>query len=118
MYSLPPGDDEAAVVAAAGMVERLLVPVDESMNEHKRLQLRELAALNGTLKDEVVSGAWGGEADRERGCVWQVSYCVATGGHYCCCCCCWCAGDTDVVELVVVNPSVTRWLGVRGVMRG
>lgn len=32
---------------AADMVERLLVPVDEAMNEHKRLQLRELASLNG-----------------------------------------------------------------------
>jgi hypothetical protein len=27
-------------------------PMDEEMNEHKKLQLRELAALNGTLKDE------------------------------------------------------------------
>ena len=35
------------MVAVAGMVERLLVPVDESMNEHKRLQLRELALMNG-----------------------------------------------------------------------
>ena len=26
--------------------------MDEEMNEHKKLQLRELAALNGTLKDE------------------------------------------------------------------
>lgn len=37
---------------AAGMVEKLLQPVDEARNEHKRMQLRELAALNGTLKDE------------------------------------------------------------------
>jgi splicing factor 1 len=29
-----------------------LQPLDEEMNEHKKLQLRELAALNGTLKDE------------------------------------------------------------------
>lgn len=34
------------------MIERLLQPLDEEMNEHKKLQLRELAALNGTLKDE------------------------------------------------------------------
>ncbi|KAL4439650.1 hypothetical protein ABPG75_002651 [Micractinium tetrahymenae] len=40
------------VDAAAAMVERLLQPLDEEMNEHKKLQLRELAALNGTLKDE------------------------------------------------------------------
>lgn len=40
--------------AAAIMIEDLLQPQDEDRNEHKRLQLRELAALNGTLKDEVV----------------------------------------------------------------
>ena len=34
------------------MVNSLLKPVDEEQNEHKRLQLRELAALNGTLKDD------------------------------------------------------------------
>lgn len=33
-------------------VSRLLVPVDEEMNDHKRQQLRELAAINGTLRDE------------------------------------------------------------------
>lgn len=33
--------------AAAQMIHDLLVPTDEARNEHKRLQLRELAALNG-----------------------------------------------------------------------
>lgn len=32
---------------AAEMIEDLLVPTDEARNEHKRLQLQELAALNG-----------------------------------------------------------------------
>ena len=32
---------------AAEMIEELLVPTDEARNEHKRLQLQELAALNG-----------------------------------------------------------------------
>jgi hypothetical protein len=35
------------VDAAAQMIEELLVPTDEARNEHKRLQLQELAALNG-----------------------------------------------------------------------
>lgn len=34
---------------AAAMVQKLLMPLDETMNEHKRTQLRELAALNGAL---------------------------------------------------------------------
>ena len=33
------------------MVEKLCTPSDEEHEVHKRLQLRELAALNGTLKD-------------------------------------------------------------------
>lgn len=35
---------------AALMLEDLMQPEDEARNEHKRVQLRELAALNGTLK--------------------------------------------------------------------
>jgi splicing factor 1 len=44
------------------MIERLLRVDDDEMNEHKKLQLRELAALNGTLKDEQACyhcGEWG-----------------------------------------------------------
>ena len=33
------------------MVRKLLVPVDEGLNEHKRQQLQELAALNGTVRE-------------------------------------------------------------------
>ena len=55
---------------AAKMIEELLVPTDEARNEHKRLQLRELAALNGTLKDD------------------EHCYLCGQGGHRCCCCCC------------------------------
>ena len=32
---------------AAEMVQQLMVPLEEGVNEHKRLQLRELAELNG-----------------------------------------------------------------------
>lgn len=33
------------------MVKKLLIPVDEGKNEHKRAQLRKLAEINGTLRD-------------------------------------------------------------------
>eukprot|EP00878_Enallax_costatus_P013961 GHUV01014600.1.p1 GENE.GHUV01014600.1~~GHUV01014600.1.p1 ORF type:complete len:396 (+),score=119.09 GHUV01014600.1:265-1452(+) len=36
---------------AYDMVAKLLTPMDDSTNEHKQLQLRELAAINGTLRD-------------------------------------------------------------------
>ena len=48
---LPP-HHRPQVDAAAAMIQRLLQPLDEEMNEHKKLQLRELATINGTLKDE------------------------------------------------------------------
>lgn len=38
------------VDTAADMIADLMQPEDEARNEHKRMQLRELAALNGTLK--------------------------------------------------------------------
>ena len=51
--SQPPNHPTQADMAGK-MIEELMEPVDEARNEHKRLQLRELAALNGTLKDDVV----------------------------------------------------------------
>ena len=43
------------VEKATEMIDMLLRPIDETHNEHKRKQLRELALINGTLKDEDVS---------------------------------------------------------------
>jgi len=48
------GDDQRAVDAASDMVEQMLVVIDDEKNVHKQQQLRELALLNGTLKDEDV----------------------------------------------------------------
>lgn len=46
------GETEEAVERAAKMVQELLVPVDDEKNEHKQKQLRELALINGTLREE------------------------------------------------------------------
>jgi len=46
------GDDPAAIDAAAEMVTQMLVVIDDEKNVHKQNQLRELALLNGTLKEE------------------------------------------------------------------
>ncbi|KAL7557155.1 hypothetical protein ACA910_002435 [Epithemia clementina (nom. ined.)] len=48
------GDDQRAVDAASDMVEQMLVVIDDEKNVHKQQQLRELALLNGTLKEEDV----------------------------------------------------------------
>jgi hypothetical protein len=46
------GQDQKAVDAAADMVQQMLVVIDDEQNMHKQQQLRELALLNGTLKEE------------------------------------------------------------------
>jgi hypothetical protein len=54
-------DTDDAIDKAARMVEKLLIPVEEGKNEHKRQQLRKLAEFNGTLRDNM----WG-KRDLER----------------------------------------------------
>ena len=51
LHVLITADTDDALEKASGMIEKLLVPVEEDLNEHKRRQLRELAELNGTLRD-------------------------------------------------------------------
>ena len=61
MHVLVTGDDDASVDAAAAAVARLLEPLRDEENEHKRAQLRELAVLNGTLREDGgAGGARGG----------------------------------------------------------
>lgn len=51
LHVLITGDKQAEVDMAARMIENLLKTSEEVRNEHKKMQLRELAALNGTLKE-------------------------------------------------------------------
>lgn len=46
------GDDQKSVDAATDMIEQMLVVIDDEKNVHKQQQLRELALLNGTLKQD------------------------------------------------------------------
>jgi splicing factor 1 len=51
LHVLVTGENQADVDRASAMIEKLCTPSDDDHNEHKKLQLRELAALNGTLKE-------------------------------------------------------------------
>lgn len=51
LHVLVTGDTDENVERAVEEVNKLLEPSDEQMNQHKRDQLRELAMINGTLKD-------------------------------------------------------------------
>lgn len=46
------GDDQRSLDAASDMIEQMLVVIDDEKNVHKQQQLRELALLNGTLKED------------------------------------------------------------------
>jgi len=51
LHVLITADTELQLDKASKQVQGLLVPVEEGKNEHKRQQLRELAEINGTLRD-------------------------------------------------------------------
>ncbi|XP_044505633.1 splicing factor-like protein 1 [Mangifera indica] len=68
LHVLVEAETQESLEAAAAMVEKLLQPVDEVLNEHKRQQLRELAALNGTIRDEEYCRLCGEPGHRQYAC--------------------------------------------------
>ena len=58
------GDDQRSVDAATDMIEQMLVVIDDEKNVHKQQQLRELAQLNGTLKEEEYCSICGEKGHR------------------------------------------------------
>jgi splicing factor 1 len=58
----------AAVDAASDMIEQMLIVIDDEKNVHKQQQLRELALLNGTLKDEEFCDICGEKGHRAFAC--------------------------------------------------
>ncbi|KAK9095479.1 hypothetical protein Scep_026948 [Stephania cephalantha] len=73
LHVLVEAETEEALEAAAGMVQKLLQPVDEGLNEHKRQQLRELAALNGTIRDDEFCRLCGEPGHRQYACPARMS---------------------------------------------
>lgn len=53
LHVLITGDTDQAIRRASRKIKRLLTPIDEGQNEHKRKQLKKLAEINGTLRDNV-----------------------------------------------------------------
>jgi hypothetical protein len=54
LHVLIQADSQDKVENAERVIYKLLVPVDDRLNEHKTQQLRELALWNGTLRDEII----------------------------------------------------------------
>jgi hypothetical protein len=56
------------VESAAKIIAELLVPVEDDRNEVKQRQLRELALINGTLRDEEYCNICGEKGHRQYEC--------------------------------------------------
>ncbi len=57
MHVLISGDNKKDVDAAVLLVNNLLEPLGDDENTHKKNQLRELAVLNGTLREHISDGS-------------------------------------------------------------
>ncbi|KAH7476911.1 hypothetical protein PRIC1_000920 [Phytophthora ramorum] len=68
LHVLITGDNEENLERAAKEVQSLLVPVDDTKNSHKQKQLRELALINGTLRDDDYCHICGEKGHRQWEC--------------------------------------------------
>ncbi|GMF38206.1 unnamed protein product [Phytophthora fragariaefolia] len=68
LHVLITGDREEDIDKAAKEVQSLLVPVDDTKNSHKQKQLRELALINGTLRDDDYCHICGEKGHRQWEC--------------------------------------------------
>eukprot|EP00939_MAST-03C_sp_MAST-3C-sp1_P002113 g2113.t1 len=68
LHVLITGTDESKVSKTESMVADLLVPIDDDKNQHKQNQLRELALINGTLKEDNFCHICGEKGHRQFEC--------------------------------------------------
>ncbi|KAK9291429.1 hypothetical protein L1049_019376 [Liquidambar formosana] len=68
LHVLIESKNRKAVDAAVVMVEKLLIPVENGMSEHKAAQLKELAKLKGTYKDENMCSVCGEQGHKQYAC--------------------------------------------------
>ncbi|TYZ62725.1 hypothetical protein PybrP1_001418 [[Pythium] brassicae (nom. inval.)] len=68
LHVLITGEREEDLERAAKEVQSLLVPMDDTKNQHKQQQLRELARINGTLRDDDFCHICGEKGHRQWEC--------------------------------------------------
>jgi splicing factor 1 len=73
LHVLITAQNEADLKKAEAMVRKLVTPMEESKNDHKRAQLRKLAEINGTLREGRDDDIMGDQSERRGG-----------GGSSCC----------------------------------
>jgi len=83
-------EDQRSVDAATDMITQMLVVIDDEKNMHKQNQLRELALLNGTLKEDEFCSICAEKGHRSFECPKRFSMNKATVAVRCAIC-----GDTS-----------------------
>jgi hypothetical protein len=73
------GDTMDNVEKAAKLIEAILRPVDDTLNEHKQKQLRELALINGTLREDEYCPVCGEKGHRQFDCPYRAKAFKAAG---------------------------------------
>lgn len=73
------GDSMENVEKAAKMIEVILKPMDDNVNEHKQKQLRELALINGTLREDEYCPVCGEKGHRQFECPYRAKAFKAAG---------------------------------------
>lgn len=68
LHVLITAENEEDLERAAKDVQNLLVPIDDTKNAHKQKQLRELALINGTLRDDDFCHLCGEKGHRQWEC--------------------------------------------------
>lgn len=79
LHVLVTGDNDENLELAVKMVEDLLRPIDDEKNDHKQKQLRELALINGTLRDDEYCPVCGEKGHRQFECPHRAKSFKATG---------------------------------------
>lgn len=73
------GETDDNVNKAVKLVEALLKPMDDTVNEHKQRQLRELALINGTLREDEYCPVCGEKGHRQFDCPYRAKAFKAAG---------------------------------------
>jgi splicing factor 1 len=73
------GDTEENVEKAAAMIDLILKPIDDKLNEHKQRQLKQLALINGTFKEDDYCPICGEKGHRQWDCPLRAKSFKATG---------------------------------------
>lgn len=73
------GESDEQVEKAVKIVEAILRPIDDSLNEHKQKQLRELALINGTLREDEYCPVCGEKGHKQFDCPYRAKAFKAAG---------------------------------------